>query len=96
MRESEGTANITVIVIVLIGAVAAVGSVLIPRLMANTVYAACCTQAGGKWAHTHCAANMPTTCSDRDRLWTEFEDCVKDNKRNNAKDKYVSVECTNS
>lgn len=96
MRESEGTANITVIVIVLIGTVAAVGTVLIPRLMANTVYASCCTQSGGKWSSGHCSANRPTTCSNRDRLWTEFEDCVKDNKKNNANEKYLSIDCINS
>lgn len=93
MRESEGTANITVIVIVLVGVVASVGSVLIPRLVGHTVYASCCTTAGGKWEAGHCSANTPVSCEDRERVWTEFEDCVKDNNKNNASQKYKSVEC---
>ena len=93
MRESAGEANITIIVIVLIGVVAAVGSVLIPRLVGHTVYASCCTQAGGKWSQSKCSANTPITCEEREKVWTEFEDCVKDNGRKDASTKYKSVEC---
>ena len=94
MRESEGTANITVIVIVLIGVVAAVGAVLIPRLAGNTVYASCCTTAGGKWSSGQCSANTPVSCEDRERLWEEYELCLRDNNRNNASEKYRAVSCS--
>ena len=46
MKEAAGEANMTVITIVLIGVVAAVGLLLIPRLMKNSKFKACCTDAG--------------------------------------------------
>ena len=47
MKEAAGEANMTVITIVLIGVVAAVGAVLIPRLMASLNIKSCCTENGG-------------------------------------------------
>ena len=46
MKEAAGEANMTVITIVLIGVVAAVGLLLVPRLMTNAKSKACCTDAG--------------------------------------------------
>ncbi len=55
MKEAAGEANLTVITIILIGVVVAVGVILVPRLMGNTGKRACCTDAGGKWNGTTCA-----------------------------------------
>ena len=49
MKEAAGEANMTVITIVLIGVVAAVGLVLVPRLMGRVNRKSCCTNAGGRW-----------------------------------------------
>ena len=46
MKEAAGEANMTVITIVLIGVVAAVGLLLVPRLMSNAKAKACCTDGG--------------------------------------------------
>lgn len=54
MKEAAGEANMTVITIVLIGVVAAVGLVLVPRLMSGVQHKACCTDAGGKWSNNAC------------------------------------------
>ena len=56
MKEAAGEANMTVITIVLIGVVAAVGLVLVPRLMSNVSKKACCTDAGGKWSGNKCVS----------------------------------------
>lgn len=57
MKEAAGEANMTVITIVLIGLVAAVGAVLIPRLLNSTSNQACCTSAGGTWANGTCTGH---------------------------------------
>ena len=54
MKEAAGEANITVITIVLIGVVAAVGLTLIPRLMGNAKAKACCTDAGWFVSGSYC------------------------------------------
>ena len=46
MKEAAGEANMTVITIVLIGVVSAVGLVLVPKLMTNIKVKSCCTDAG--------------------------------------------------
>lgn len=54
MKEAAGEANITVITIVLIGVVAAIGAILIPRLMNNADYKSCCQELGGVVSGKHC------------------------------------------
>ena len=54
MKEAAGEANITVITIVLIGAVAAVGLVVIPRLMKNAKRKSCCVNGGGVVSGKYC------------------------------------------
>lgn len=49
MKEAAGEANMTVITIVLIGVVAAVGAIFIPRLLDNMKARSCCTEYGGTW-----------------------------------------------
>ena len=70
MKEAAGEANMTVITIVLIGVVAAVGLVLIPRLMSSLKERSCCTDAGGKWAGASCNA-----VSGIDFASAQFESC---------------------
>lgn len=71
MKEAAGEANLTVITIVLIGVVVAVGVILVPRLMGNTATKACCTDAGGKWSGGTCGNYVDTNGS------TEFQNCCK-------------------
>ena len=54
MKKSISQANMTVITIVLIGIVAAIGLALIPKLNSNTKTKACCTNAGGEWTKDGC------------------------------------------
>ncbi len=56
MKEAAGEANMTVITIVLIGVVAAVGMMLIPNLLGNIQKKSCCTDNGGKWSAGGCVA----------------------------------------
>lgn len=54
MKEAAGEANMTVITIVLIAVVAAVGAMLIPRIM-NTLNAkSCCQENGGYVSGAKC------------------------------------------
>lgn len=48
MKEAAGEANMTVITIVLIGVVAAVGMIIVPKLAQTIKKNSCCTNAGGK------------------------------------------------
>jgi len=54
MKEAAGEANMTVITIVLIGVVAAVGAILIPRLMSQTSLKSCCQEKGWSWSAGSC------------------------------------------
>lgn len=54
MKEAAGEANMTVITIVLIGVVAAVGLLLVPRLMKNIKQKSCCTDNAGIWSANKC------------------------------------------
>ena len=56
MKEAAGEANMTVITIVLIGVVAAVGLLLVPRLMGSLKKKACCTDAEGLSSANTCKA----------------------------------------
>lgn len=64
MKEAAGEANLTVITIILIGVVVAVGVILVPRLMENTGERACCTDAGGKWNGKGCTDFVDAGGSD--------------------------------
>lgn len=54
MKQAAGEANMTVITIVLIGVVAAIGLLLVPRLMKGSKEKTCCTDAGGRWSGNAC------------------------------------------
>jgi len=54
MKEAAGEANMTVITIVLIGVVAAVGALLIPRLLNSMNDKSCCQELGGYVSGAKC------------------------------------------
>ena len=54
MKEAAGEANMTVITIVLIAIVLAVGTILVKSLMSNTNKSSCCTSLGGYYYHGSC------------------------------------------
>lgn len=75
MKEAAGEANMTVITIVLIGIVAAVGALLIPNILNSTEKSSCCQSNGGFWrggkcyasctsktGTTGCTGSVTTTC----------------------------------
>jgi hypothetical protein len=93
MKQATGETKMTVIVIVLIGLVAAAGAILIPRITSNTIYTSCCNQAEGKWSNGYCTAKTPTTCEARENVWKEYNSCVIENDKHNANEKYKTVEC---
>ncbi len=70
MKEAAGEANLTVITIILIGVVVAVGVILVPRLMGNTGQRACCTDAGGRWDGSTCVDFVDTAGQ------TAYNNCV--------------------
>ena len=94
MKEAAGEANMTVITIVLIGVVAAVGAVFIPRLLSSAMYRSCCTGAGGIWENNYCRAITPTSCDARESMWKEYDQCVIDNGKHDANQKYRAVSCS--
>lgn len=61
MKEAAGEANMTVITIVLIGVVAAVGAILIPSLLTNMSARSCCQQMGGTVDGGNCVVGTATT-----------------------------------
>ena len=54
MKEAAGEANMTVITIVLIGVVAAVGALLVPRILNGSARKAACGEMGGNLNGSTC------------------------------------------
>lgn len=61
MKEASGEANMTVITILLIAIVGAVGTVIINNLMKTSKEKAQCADAGGVWINGKCSAITDTT-----------------------------------
>lgn len=83
MKEAAGEANMTVITIVLIGVVSAVGLLLVPRLMGNAKAKACCTDGGWYISGSVCKdPQSGATKTFSDMKSTEstniFKDCMAD------------------
>lgn len=55
MKEAAGEANMTVIVIILIGIVAAAGAIFIPNLLSSMDERSCCVENGGTWTNGDCS-----------------------------------------
>lgn len=60
MKEATGEANITVITIILIAIVLAVGTVVINGVMNNTKRKTCCESLGGTLTGTSCKIGSTT------------------------------------
>lgn len=54
MKEAAGEANMTVITIVLIAIVLAVGTILVNQMMNKTSKSGCCQSNGGTWLNNKC------------------------------------------
>lgn len=54
MKEAAGEANMTVITIVLIAIVLAVGTVIVRNMMSNTNNSSACSACGGSWQAGKC------------------------------------------
>lgn len=54
MKEAAGEANMTVITIVLIAIVLAVGTVIVRSMMSNTQQRTECVNNGGQWENGRC------------------------------------------
>ena len=86
MKEAAGEANMTVITIVLIGVVAAVGLLLVPRLMKNARKKACCTDAGNYVSGVYCvkpgtegtpsATQYNMNDPKYENTWVAFKSCM--------------------
>lgn len=66
MKEAAGEANMTVITIVLIGVVAAVGALLIPRLLNSMNDKSCCQELGGYASGASCVKHGGTAAALKD------------------------------
>ena len=61
MKEAAGEANMTVITIVLIAIVLAVGTVIVTNLMNSTENSSACTACGGYWKGGKCQVSETNT-----------------------------------
>jgi len=55
MKEAAGEANMTVITIVMIGIVAAIGIPLLNSILSSSQGQSCCVAAGGHWSGNTCS-----------------------------------------
>lgn len=72
MKEASGEANMTVITILLIAIVGAVGTVIINNMMNTSKRRTCCAEVGGKLSGTKCVDSTgaeiegyDATCNDK-------------------------------
>ena len=57
MKEAAGEANMTVITIVLIAIVLAIGTVIVRNMMQSSRRSSCCASNGGVWNNNTCWAS---------------------------------------
>lgn len=75
MKEAAGEANMTVITIVLIAIVLAVGTVIVTNLMQSTAKKSACSEIGGKLDGTYCVVTnadgttVTKTCKKQGDGW---------------------------
>lgn len=69
MKEAAGEANMTVITIVLIAAVLAIGTVVVTRMMNTTERKACCQSLGGTTNGNQC--RIGTTNTNMTDAWVD-------------------------
>ena len=66
MKEASGEANMTVITILLIAIVGAVGTVIINNMMKTSKKRSCCAEVGGTLKNGSCVDSAGTTISEYD------------------------------
>ena len=66
MKEASGEANMTVITILLIAVVGAVGTVIINNMMNTSKRRACCAEVGGKLSGKNCVDSTGAAIKDYD------------------------------
>lgn len=69
MKEAAGEANMTVITIVLIAVVLAVGTVIVNGMMSNTKNSSACSACGGVWKGGKCVT------SSKDNTVIDYSSC---------------------
>ena len=62
MKEAAGEANMTVITIVLIAVVLAVGTIIVNNVMNNTAKSGACQTAGAYWRGGKCCTTQEGDC----------------------------------
>lgn len=71
MKEAAGEANMTVITIVLIAIVLAIGTIIVRGMLANTKKSSACSACGGSWSGGKCVdADGKTTI--------DYKSCLKE------------------
>lgn len=61
MKEAAGEANMTVITIIIIGVIAAVGTPIIKNMLDSTSEKTSCMNAGGAWVNGDCDYTSTST-----------------------------------
>ena len=74
MKEAAGEANMTVITIVLIAIVLAVGTAIVTGLMNNTKKTSCCQSLGGKMEGNMCHYNGTSATMTKEFMKTNCEE----------------------
>ncbi len=74
MKEAAGEANMTVITIVLIAIVLAVGTVIVRSMMSNTRKSSACTACGGYWKGGQCTTYDGSGTVDYNSCLTDGKD----------------------
>lgn len=84
MKEAAGEANMTVITIVLIAIVLAVGTVIVNNLMNSNKKSSACSAAGGIWNSGQCfkstsctTTSNGTSCSGATLTWDATNEVYK-------------------
>lgn len=73
MKEAAGEANMTVITIVLIAIVLAIGTIIVRNMLNSTGQSSACTAAGGNWENGACQRSDgrgTLNCREVDGNWT--------------------------
>ena len=73
MRQASGEANITIIVIMLIGILIVAGALLIPRILNKTNFQACCEYDDGIYYNNQCYKSNSCT---RDEFSNKIISCT--------------------
>ena len=74
MKEAAGEANMTVITIVLIAIVLAVGTIIVRGMMQNTKKSSACSACGGSWSGGQCKDAAGTGTIDYSACMNEMND----------------------